>query len=133
MLRDKVGLVVDGIFFALSQFNNIGDNPLRNTHQNIAPLLDFVKIDRFYVVCHFKCDITKKNVISSVPFEPYEGAIEITFKEALFHPIASYNKYYHTPIVIYDNNCQESVVVKAFKRVSNKFRWDHEEEKFVHL
>ena len=104
---------------------------MHRIHKNIVPLLDYIKIDSFYVVCHFKCDITNKSVVSSVPFEPYSGAIEISYKDMLFHPIKSYNRYYHTPIIIYANECHETIVLKAFKKVSNKFKWSVEYKKFI--
>ena len=56
----------------------------------VVSLLDFVKIDRFYVVCHFKCKVKNKTVVSTVPFEPYDGRIEIEWKDVFFHPIESY-------------------------------------------
>ncbi len=102
------------------------------THQNVISLLEFVKMDRFYVVCHFKCKVTNKSVISSVPFEPYEGKIELTWSEILLHPLRSYNRYYHTPITIYGDDCHETIVLKAFKKVRNSFRWSSEMEQYVY-
>ncbi len=102
------------------------------THQNIIGLLDFVRIDRFYVSCHFKCSVKNKTIISIVPFEPYDGKIEITLKQMLRNPIESYNRYYHTPITIYGNDCHETIVLKAFKKVSNHFIWNQKEEKFIY-
>ena len=102
------------------------------THENAVSLLDFVKIDRFYVSCHFKCSVTNKTIVSIVPFEPYEGKIEITLKQMLRNPIDSYNRYYHTPITIYSNDCHETLVLKAFKKVSNQFQWSPEEEKYIY-
>ncbi len=101
------------------------------THQNIISLLEFVKIDRFYVVCHFRCKVTNKSVISTVPFEPYDGKIELTWQEILLHPIESYNRYYHTPITIYGNDCHETIVLKAFKNVADHFRWNQEKNQYV--
>ncbi len=57
------------------------------SHKNIVSLLEFVKMDSFYVVCHFKCRVTNKSVISAVEFEPYDGKIEISFKDMLLHPV----------------------------------------------
>ncbi len=100
--------------------------------KNIVSLLDHVRVDRFYVVCHFKCEVTKKVVVSTVPFEPYHGKIEITWQDILLHPIKSYHRYYHTPIVIYGNNCKDTVVLKAFEKVSEYFRWNNEEQKYIY-
>jgi hypothetical protein len=100
--------------------------------QDILPLLEFVRIDKFYVSCHFKCDIKNKTVISTVPFEPYEGKIEIPLKEMILHPIKSYNRYYHTPITIYGNNCNETIVLKAFENVSKHFRWSSKDKKYIY-
>ncbi|OIP55312.1 MAG: hypothetical protein AUK54_04040 [Helicobacteraceae bacterium CG2_30_36_10] len=102
------------------------------THENVVSLLDYVKIDRFYVSCHFKCKVKNKTIVSIVPFEPYDGKIVITFKQMLRNPIKSYNRYYHTPITIYGNDCHETIVLKAFKKVSNKFTWNQEEEKYIY-
>jgi len=100
-------------------------------HENIIKLLEFVRIDKYYIVCHFKCKVKNKTVISSVAFEPYDGKIELTWLDILFHPIKSYNRYYHTPITIYGNNCHETIVLKAFMNVAKKFRWDFKEEKYI--
>jgi len=100
--------------------------------KSIINLLDHVKIDRFYVVCHFKCMVTNKVVVSTVPFEPYSGKIEITAKDIFLHPIQSYNRYYHTPITIYGNNCQETVVLKAFEKISEYFIWDKKKEIYIY-
>lgn len=101
-------------------------------NKNVVSLLDSVKMDKFYVVCHFKCKVTNKTVISTVPFEPYEGKIEFTWKEILLHPIESYNRYYHTPITIYGGNTHETIVVKAFERVSKYFTWNQKLQKYIY-
>jgi hypothetical protein len=101
-------------------------------HQKIVSLLEFVKIDRFYIVCHFRCSITNKTVVSTVPFEPYDGKIEITWQEMLLHPIQSYNRYFHTPITIYANDCHETIVLKAFEKVAQYFDWDVKEQKYIY-
>ena len=101
-------------------------------HVKVTQLLEFVKIDRFYVVCHFKCSITNKTIISTVPFEPYDGKIEISWQDLLRHPIESYNKYYHTPITIYNNNSQETIVFKAFEKISNYFEWSDSYKSYVY-
>lgn len=101
------------------------------THQNIVSLLDYVKIDKFYVSCHFKCSVKNKSLVSIVAFEPYDGKIVITLKQMLRHPIQSYNRYYHTPITIYSNDCQETIVLKAFEKVSKHFTWNQEEKRYI--
>lgn len=101
-------------------------------HNNITPLLEFVKIDRFYVVCHFKCKVTNKTVISTVPFEPYDGKIEISWQDILRHPIESYKKYYHTPITIYNHDSKDTVVLKAFEKVSKHFEWNDKFSKYIY-
>ncbi len=101
------------------------------SHEKIAPLLEFVKIDRFYVACHFRCSVTKKSIISTVPFEPYNGKIEISWQEKLLHPIESYNRYNHTPITIYDNECRDTIVVKAFEKVLKYFEWSKSYNSYV--
>lgn len=98
----------------------------------IIPLLDFIKVDKFYVVCHFKCRVRNKTVISTVPFEPYDGKIELTWKDILFHPIKSYNRYYHTPIKIYGGDCHETIVLKAFEKVSKYFDWNSEQQRYIY-
>ena len=64
--------------------------------ESIAELVDYVQIDRFYICCHFKCRVKGKTVVSTVAFEPYDGKIEFTWSDIMFHPIRSYKKYYHT-------------------------------------
>jgi hypothetical protein len=99
--------------------------------KDILELLDHVTIDSNTVTCYFKCSQTNKSVISVVPFEPYDGKIELSYKDILFHPIQSYNKYYHTPIVIYGNENEKTIVYKAFKKVSNKFKWNSQNNKYI--
>ena len=91
---------------------------------NIISLLEYVQIDTFNVVCHFKCKQTNKSVVSTVPFEPYGGKIELTWQEMLLHPLRSYDKYHHTPITIYADDIHETIVLKAFKKVSKHFSWN---------
>jgi len=98
--------------------------------KKVISLLDFVKVDKSSVVCHFRCKIKNKTVVSTVPFEPYNGRIEISTKEILLHPIESYNRYYHTPITIYGSNTQETIVLKAFEKVAQYFEWNSEEQIF---
>ena len=101
-------------------------------HEKITSLLEFVKIDRFYVVCHFKCKVTSKTIISTIPFEPYAGKIEISWQDVLLHPIKSYNRYYHTPITIYNHDCHETIVLKAFEKISNCFEWSISYNNYVY-
>ena len=104
-----------------------------SVHKNgILALVDFVKIDKSYVSCHFKCSIKDKTVISTVAFEPYDGKIEFTWKEIVLHPLRSYNKYYHTPIIIYGNDCEETIVLKAFKNVANYFIWNQKQDRYIY-
>lgn len=100
--------------------------------KHINPLVEYVKIDRYYVSCHFKCDIKNKTVVSTVAFEPYEGKLQLTLGDIIFHPIRSYNRYYHTPITIFAKDTQETIVLKAFNRVSNYFVWNQHLGKYVY-
>ncbi len=102
-------------------------------HRDVVSLLEFVKMDSFYVVCHFKCRVTNKSVISTVEFEPYEGKIEITFKDMLLHPVKSWIRYHHTPITIYSNDSHETIILKAFKKVADSFIWNEKEKKYIHI
>lgn len=97
----------------------------------ILMLLDYIKIDTASIECHFKCRKTNKEVIAELPFEPYDGAIVITWKDILFHPVESYNRYYHTPIVIYSHDTHETIILKAFKKVANKFIWNSELQQYI--
>ncbi|MDF1875562.1 hypothetical protein JHD48_07430 [Sulfurimonas sp. SAG-AH-194-I05] len=105
---------------------------MRGDPKHITSLVEYVKIDRFYISCHFKCDIKNKTVVSTVAFEPYNGKIEFTWAEIIFHPIRSYNKYYHTPITIYGDDVHDTIVLKAFKRVSNYFVWNQQQERYIY-
>ena len=101
-------------------------------HKNIISLIEFVKIDKFYISCHFKCNVKDKVVVSTVPFEPFDGRIEFTWQDILFHPIKSYNRYYHTPITIYGNDNHDTIVLKAFKKVSNYFIWNQQQNRYIY-
>jgi len=101
-------------------------------YKNIVSLIEFVKIDRFYISCHFKCNVKDKVVVSTVPFEPFDGRIEFTWQEILLHPIKSYNRYYHTPITIYGADNHDIIVLKAFKKVSNYFIWNTKENRYIY-
>jgi len=103
------------------------------THKNVVNLLEYVKIDSFSVVCYFKCKETNKSIVSSVPFEPYEGKIEFTWQELLLHPLQSYNRYYHTPITIYSDDIHETIVLKAFEKVSKHFSWNSEKNRYIYV
>jgi len=98
--------------------------------QKITPLVDYIKIDRTTVSCHFKCPVSGKKIVSTVAFEPFEGKITLTLKDWLFHPLQSYKKYFHTPIVIYAQECNKSIILKAFKQVASDFIWDDEKESY---
>lgn len=98
----------------------------------IRSMVESVTVDGNWVICHFKCSVKDKIVSSKVPFEPYSGKIELTWKDKLFHPIRSYNRYYHTPIMIYGKNCDETIVLKAFENVSKYFVWNQKEEKYIY-
>ncbi|DAB28830.1 MAG: hypothetical protein A2513_07785 [Sulfurimonas sp. RIFOXYD12_FULL_33_39] len=100
--------------------------------KKILALLDYVKIDKYSVVCCFKCNVKNKSVVSVVPFEPFDGKIEISLKEMIFHPINSYNRYYHTPITIYGDGSKETIVLKAFKKVAHNFEYDELKHKYIY-
>lgn len=100
--------------------------------EKINALVDFVSIDKFYVSFHFKCKIKGKTVISTVPFEPFEGKIEFTWQDILFHPVKSYNKYYHTPITIYGGDSHHTILLKAFQKVSKYFVWDSKDNMYIY-
>ncbi|MDB2562445.1 hypothetical protein N9X61_02455 [Sulfurimonas sp.] len=98
----------------------------------IRLLVDSVCVDGDTVICHFRCRVKDKIVTSKVPFEPYDGKIEFKWQDIVFHPIASYNRYYHTPITIYGSNCDETIVLKAFEKVAKYFIWNQKEEKYIY-
>lgn len=101
--------------------------------ESISSLLEYVKIDKFYVSCHFRCGVTNKTVVSTVPFEPYEGKIELTWQDIVFSPIQSWDRYYHTPITIYDSIGKDTIVKKAFKKVSRYFKWDPKTKNYIYI
>ena len=106
---------------------------MQSIDKNIVSLLEYVKIDTFNVVCHFKCKETNKRVVSSVPFEPYDGKIELTWQEILLHPMKSYERYNHTPITIYADDIHETLVLKAFEKVSNHFTWNAKTASYTYI
>jgi hypothetical protein len=92
--------------------------------ENIISLVDYIKIDTSTVICHFKCPVSGEKIVSAIPFEPYDGKILLSWQDWLFHPRQSYEKFYHTPIVIYAKECEKSIILKAFAQVSSAFVWD---------
>ncbi len=100
--------------------------------RGIVSLIESVQVDKLYISCHFKCNIKGKTVVSTLPFEPYEGKIELTWYDILLHPIKSYNRYYHTPIIVYSDDTHETIVLKAFQKVSNYFEWNSQEKKYIY-
>ncbi len=104
---------------------------MHENYENIIKLVENIKVDKFHVSCYFKCNITNATLVSTVAFEPYNGKIELSWKEMLLHPIDSYNKYYHTPITIYGNSCDETIVLKAFEKVEKHFVWNNELKQYV--
>lgn len=105
---------------------------MKANEKKIIELVDFITVDKSQVICYFKCPTKNKTVVSTVPFEPFDGEIKFKWSEILFHPIKSYNRYYHTPIMIYGNECHETIVLKAFKKVSHNFIWNEEENKYIY-
>ena len=83
----------------------------------------------FGVVSH---DVKNKTIVSTVPFEPYNGKVCLTWKDVVFHPIASYNLYFHTPVTIFNAECHETIVLKAFQEVSNYFTWNQKENRYIY-
>ncbi|MBC8237474.1 MAG: hypothetical protein H8E76_04505 [Helicobacteraceae bacterium] len=103
-----------------------------NVHKKaIRSLLVSVSVDGDSVICHFRCEVKDKIVTSKVPFEPYRK-VKLKWKEMLFHPVLSYNHYYHTPITIYGADCDETIVLKAFENVAKHFIWNEEEKKYIY-
>jgi hypothetical protein len=100
-------------------------------NESILSILEYINIDDSTVVCHFKCQETNKSIVSIVPFEPYDGKIILTLKDILLHPIKSYNRYYHTPIMIYGNQAENTIVLKAFQQVSGSFSWNKQKQKYI--
>lgn len=105
---------------------------MRADPKKVTDLVDFVTVDASHVICYFKCNIKNKTVVSTVPFEPFKGKITFTIKDILLHPIKSYNRYYHTPITIFGEQCQETIVLKAFKNVSNYFTWNQQQDRYIY-
>jgi hypothetical protein len=104
---------------------------MQTHYDKIVSLVEVVKINSSYISYYFYCPITKKRVISTLPFEPYSGKITFSYKEILLHPIKSYHKYYHTPIVVYDANTEETILLKAFAKVQHQFEWHNEKQSFI--
>jgi len=99
----------------------------------IEDLVDHIQIDRRRVIFFFKCPNSAKIVRSEIPFEPYEGAIVLEYKDILLHPIASYKRYYHTPITIYtkDSSSEKTLMQKAFKEVADLFLWSPSQKSYI--
>lgn len=100
-------------------------------YQKILALIEYIKINQFYVSFHFRCPITKEIVVSTVPFEPYDGKIKFKWYEIVFFPIQSYKRYYHTPITIYSAKEEHTILLKAFDKVKKNFHWDNKEKIYI--
>jgi hypothetical protein len=93
-------------------------------YEQILSHLERVHVDKFNVYCYFTCKDEKdreRHILSTLPFEPYEGKIELTYKDVLLHPLKSWDRYYHTPIMIYSQENQKTLVQKAFSLIEDKF------------
>jgi len=100
-------------------------------YDKIIALLDHIEIDATTLRYHFRCQECEKKIVSIIPFEPYDGKIILTWKDILLHPLKSYERYYHTPIVIYGNESEKTVLFKAFEKVSNHFSWNDKSQKYM--
>ncbi|QSZ41980.1 hypothetical protein GJV85_07615 [Sulfurimonas aquatica] len=101
-------------------------------HKNVVSLLEYVDIDRFNVTCHFKCEHSNKSIVSIVPFEPCRARVELSWLEMLLHPFKSYESYHNRPITIYSDEDHESIIIKAFLKVSPHFIWNNKKKKFIY-
>lgn len=105
---------------------------MRLNPNNILELVDYVSIDTEFISFYFRCPIKNKTVVSTLFFEPFSGTINISIFDMIFHPIKSYEKYYHTPIVVYSQDINETIVLKAFKKISHYFTWNRERECYIY-
>ena len=99
-------------------------------YDEILNHVERVHVDRYNVYCYFTCKDDNervRHILSTLPFEPYEGKIELTYKDILLHPKRSWDRYYHTPITIFSHENQETIVRKAFSLIENKFDYKNGE------
>ena len=52
-------------------------------YSHVNELVDFVKIDKNFISCHFKCKVKDKTVVSTLAFEPCGGPVKISFFEMI--------------------------------------------------
>ncbi len=93
-------------------------------YEEILNHLERVHVDKHNVYCYFTCIDEKervRHIISTLPFEPYEGKIIFSYADVILHPLRSWEKYYHTPITIYSKENHKSIVQKAFSFIEDKF------------
>lgn len=95
---------------------------MSQSDEKILSLLEYVEVSSSSVKYHFKCDKSGKKAVSELAFEPYDGKIVITLADMLFHPIKSYKRYYHTPIIIYSKTEQKALLHKAYLNISDYFK-----------
>ncbi|MBU0632777.1 hypothetical protein KKA17_09025 [bacterium] len=96
----------------------------RIPYEQILGHLERVHVDKHNVYCYFTCkdeSNRERHILSTLPFEPYEGKMVFTYKDVLLHPFKTWDRYYHTPITIYSYENQKSIVEKAFSLIENKF------------
>jgi hypothetical protein len=89
-----------------------------------------MEVDAKSVTCHFRCPKSQKVLVVSVDFGPFEIA-EISVKDWILSPITSYKKRYATPITLYAQECQQSLLFKAFKKVAFEFKWSDEYNSYI--
>ncbi|WP_345991383.1 hypothetical protein [Sulfurimonas sp. HSL-1716] len=93
-------------------------------YEQILNYVERVHVDKFNVYCYFTCKDERdrvRHILSTIPFEPYEGKMVFSYKDVLLHPFRSWERYYHTPITIYSPDNQETIVQKAFALIEDKF------------
>jgi len=102
------------------------------TYEKILPLLDYIEVNSTTILYHFRCKESDKKVIATMPFEPYDGKVSLKWTEILLHPFKAYYRYYHTPIVIYSDQQEHSILLKAFNVISHHFIWNEKKQKYIY-
>lgn len=102
------------------------------SYEKIIPLIYKVEVSEDSVSCHFVCPRVHKEIISIVNIEPKQVAHTITFFDYLIHPFRSWGLRHHMQSNIYGDAVENNLVVEAFEKIANHFKWNAQYNSFVY-
>lgn len=103
------------------------------TYEMILPLVSHIDVTDTSISCHFICPKKNKEIISTVPIEPILVQHKISMLNFFLHPIQSWKLKHHKRTTIYGEDSENSLVLKSFYKISNKFTWNTKYNSFICL